>query len=104
MAKRSLWARDGLYIDVSLRDSGELAFDAQHLRNGGEYEYALTVPPDQVPLVLAALGGAAGDDVLALLQANAETIVRRGEKSWLESIGVTPGFWSHGDWWDLFDD
>ncbi|MBL1073641.1 hypothetical protein JK358_04475 [Nocardia sp. 2] len=102
--KVSLWSRDGLYIDAALRDSGALVIEGQHLRGGGEYEYALTVAADQVPVVVAALGGDADADVLDLLHANAEPIVRRGEKGWLESIGVTVGFWSHGNWADLFDE
>ncbi|MEV6279905.1 hypothetical protein [Nocardia sp. NPDC051832] len=94
----SLWSRDGLYITANLQDSGVLIIEGQHLSHGGEYEYALTVAPEKVVYVLEALGGKPDADVLALLAANAESIVRRGEKSWLESLGITPEFWSHGDW------
>lgn len=105
MAERSvsLWSKNGLYVDATLQDSGALVFNGQHLRHGWEYEYSLTVRPDAVPVVVAALGGEPGVDVLALLRANAEFIVRRGEKSWLDSIGITPEFWSHGDWFDVVD-
>ncbi|MBP2192110.1 hypothetical protein [Nocardia goodfellowii] len=90
----SLWSRDGLYITASVRDSGALVIEGQHLRQGGEFEYTLTVAPEKVVYVLEALGGRPEADVLELLAANAESIVRQGEKSWLESLGLTPEFWT----------
>ncbi|WP_194818666.1 hypothetical protein [Nocardia sp. XZ_19_385] len=93
----SLWSRGGLYITASLRDSGALVIEGQHLSRGGEYEYAITVAPEKVVYVLQALGGKPEADVLDLLAANAESIVRQGEKSWLESLGITPEFWSRGE-------
>lgn len=47
-----------------------------------------------MPRVVAALGGAPGDDVLALLSGQAERIIRTGETRWLREIGVKPAFWS----------
>lgn len=99
----SLWNRGGLYIAATLHDSGDLVIAGQHLRGRAEYEYALTVTADEVPLVVQALGGAPGADVLPLLAQNADTIVLQGEKSWLSGIGIDPGFWSHGDWFDVVD-
>ncbi|MEV0248519.1 hypothetical protein AB0H76_18110 [Nocardia sp. NPDC050712] len=96
----SLWSRGGLYITASLRDSGALVFEGQHLSRGGEYEYTITVAPGKVPFVRQALGGSPEADVLELLSANAESIVLQGAKTWLESLGITPEFWSHGDWHD----
>lgn len=99
----SLWRRGGLYISASLRTSGDLVIAGQHLRGRSEYEYALTVAAEEVPLVVDALGGAPGADVLTLLLENADAIVLQGEKTWLSSIGIEPGFWSHGDWFDVVD-
>ncbi|MEU8901635.1 hypothetical protein [Nocardia sp. NPDC048505] len=96
----SLWSRDGLNITASLRDSGALVIEGQHLSRGGEYEYTITVDAAKVPFVRQALGGKPDTDVLELLAANAASIVHQGEKSWLESLGITPEFWSHGDWRD----
>jgi hypothetical protein len=50
---------------------------------------------EAVPQVIEALGGQSGDDPLALIEANIETIVRTGEKSWLQSLGIKPGFRSY---------
>jgi hypothetical protein len=33
--------------------------------------------------------------VIELLVASAEMIIRTGELSWLRSLGIEPGFWSH---------
>ena len=95
----SLWARNKLYVDAVLRPDGSLVLQGQDLTSPNmwgmsEYEYALTVAPPDVSRVVAALGGSAGDDVLALLAANAELIVTTGEKRWLGGVGVEPEFWS----------
>lgn len=105
MSKRSvpLWDRGGLYIGASLRESGDLVIAGQHLRGRSEYEYALTVSANEVPIVVEALGGAPDADVLALLSDNADAIVQQGEKSWLGGLGIDPEFWSHGDWFDVID-
>jgi hypothetical protein len=98
MGTISLWAANGLSVVAELKPDGTLVFQGQDLNPGNpwgaEYEYALTVGSADVPRVVAALGGAAGDDVLALLKAHAEQIVGRGEKTWLRGIGIEPGFWS----------
>jgi len=88
-----------LSVDAVLRDDGSLVIQGQDLTapnpwGTGEYEYALTVRPADVPRVVAALGGADGDDVLALLRAHAELIVTTGEQRWLRGSGVEPEFWS----------
>lgn len=105
MPKRSvsLWDRGGLRIGASLSDSGELVIAGHHLRGRSEYEYSLTVAVGEVPVVVEALGGAPGSDVLTLLSENADAIVQQGEASWLGGLGIKPGFWSHGDWFDVID-
>ena len=60
-----------------------------------EYEYWVTAPAAVVPQVVAALGGAPGDDVLALVADHAEEIVRRGESTWLRALGIEPGISTH---------
>jgi hypothetical protein len=97
--KVALWGRNKAYVDAVLKPDGTLEFLGQDLNPanpwGAEYEYALTVESADVPRVVAALGGAEGDDVLALLRANAEQVVGGGEQRWLRSLGIEPGFWSH---------
>lgn len=89
-------AADRLFVDASLTDDGELVIAGQDLGRPGmaEYEYSLRVPAADIPTVVGALGGGPGDDVLALLERDGQQIVRRGEKSWLESLGLRPAFWS----------
>ncbi len=91
-----LWARNRIYVNAVLRADGRLVIEGQDLLTnfyGAEYEYDVTVEAADVPRVIAALGGAPDDDVLALLQTNAEMIVRHGERSWLRELGIEPGFW-----------
>jgi hypothetical protein len=94
----SIWRQNGLHVNVSLNDDGTLQISGQDLETFGddeyEYEYALTVAPDDVAKITAALGGAPGDDVIALLCDDAEDIINIGELTWLRSIGVERAFWS----------
>jgi len=84
--------RAGLDLD------GELLIEGQDLRSGPfgatEYEYAVTVPTAQLPKLVAALGLETDDEVIAYLLANGESIVKQGERTWVEGLGITPGFWS----------
>lgn len=87
----------GLHVTASLRADGTIVISGQHLRNGSEYEYAISVRPEDVASVVTALGGSPGDDPLDALVAHRETVVRTGELTWLESVGVVPEFWSRSD-------
>ena len=90
----TLWARDGLTVEAVLEEDGRLTISGHDLsgRVYDEYEYWLYVAPEDVPVVVRALGGIEGDDVLPLLEAHGETIVRTGEQRWLRGLGIEPGF------------
>ncbi len=95
MARRlTLYARERLHVDVVLTDAGDLVFEGQDLdppmKDIDEYEYWVTVRAADVPVVVAALGGSPGDDVLDLLVAHGEEIVTLGESRWVTSLGLTP--------------
>ncbi|MEV6104349.1 hypothetical protein AB0M28_06470 [Streptomyces sp. NPDC051940] len=95
--KVDLRAWQGLYVTARLDDDGTLRIEGQDL-TGPEYEYALTVAAADVPAVRAALGAAPASDLLHLLRRHSPEVVRRGERTWLRSLGIEPGFWSrHGD-------
>ena len=74
---RSIRDADGSrYLDAHLNDAGDLVIDGQDLgpaveRAFGEglteYEWRHTIRAANVPLLVAALGGAPGEDVLVLL-------------------------------------
>jgi hypothetical protein len=96
--RRRLWHRDRLYVVAVLEDDGDLVFEGQDLNGwlgSAEYEYWVRCPAADVPRVVAALGGAPGDDVLTLLVEHADELVRRGESTWLRSIGITPDIDTH---------
>lgn len=96
-SSRTIWERDKLSVDVALSHDGDLTFSGQDLSGHpwSEYEYWLTVKAADVRKVTAALGGAPGSDVLALLDENAEAIVREvGEKAWLKNHSIPATFWS----------
>ena len=79
-------------VDGSVRLSGQdlggfLGFD--------EYEYWITVQSSDFPRIRDALGATPDADVVDLLCANADMIYSRGERTWFESIGTTPEFFSY---------
>ena len=98
MRRVSLLAADSRWVWAELAESGALVISGQDLRPppgfGDEYEWTITVEAVDVPVVVAALGGNVGDDVLALLAAHADQIIRTGESRWLRGIGVEPQLWS----------
>ena len=96
--RRRLWHRNRLYVVAVLEDDGDLVFEGQDLNGwlgSAEYEYWVRCPAADVPRVVAALGGAPGDDVLALLVEHADELVLRGESTWLRSLGITPDIDTH---------
>lgn len=90
--------REGLRIWATTREDGALVVCGRDTRMNpwgpSDSEYALTVPPDDVPTVVAALGGG---DVLDAVQAHARDIVLTGERAWFRSLGIEPEFWSRED-------
>ena len=93
---RLIWERSGLTVRVLLTDDSDLVFAGQDLKNypgADEYEYWITVPAQDVPTVIAALGGQPGDDVLELVARSAESIIGQGERTWVKSLGIEPGFY-----------
>ncbi|WP_430782811.1 hypothetical protein [Actinoplanes sp. G11-F43] len=95
----TIWSANKLFVDVVHEPDGTLRIQGQDLDPGnmfeGEYEYAMTVRPADVPRIVAALGGDPGADVLDLMTANAQAIITLGESRFLKSIGVEYEFWSH---------
>ena len=93
---RQIWRQDGLVVEVRLTDEGGLQFAGHDLSSspfGDEYEYWITVLAKDIPIITTALGGQPGDDVLELVAREAASIIRRGERTWLESLGIQPGFY-----------
>jgi len=94
--RRSLiWERDGLRVFAQLDADGALCLAGTHVRREStfaapEYHYEVRVSPHEVPLVVRALAGSRDDDVIDLLVARGEQIVRWGESRWLEQVGITP--------------
>ena len=89
-ASVTLSDRDGLHISAELNAEGALVISGQDLKPGfgwAEYEYGFTIRPEDLPLIVAALGGALDDHVLQLLAAEGERIASN-MKSWLDAIGV----------------
>jgi hypothetical protein len=87
---------------LSLRDDDSLVLDGHDLGRGvsrifgySEYEFARTIPPDQMPKLRQALGLAADADIRAVL---AEQFARRGGSRDFEQLlkdqGVGSEFWS----------
>jgi hypothetical protein len=91
-----LYDRDGLHIWADLNTEGALVISGQDLRppcGWDEYEYSFTIPPEDLPLIGAALGGTHNNSVLNLLAAEGERIVP-GVQSWLDSVGARYEFWN----------
>jgi hypothetical protein len=67
---------------------GRVVIEGQDLRGEDELEYFFTIAPVTVPRLVGALGGAAGDDPLALLLERGESIVLEGEMHWLQAHDI----------------
>jgi hypothetical protein len=101
MSDMVIWSENGLTVWTRRGEDGGFTILGQDLGpiapGGREYEYAITVAATDVPAVVEALGGTPGADALVVVAANAETIVRTGELTWLKGLGVEPRFWSRAE-------
>jgi hypothetical protein len=90
---------DGRLTDTLSWVGGALRFSGHDLRPpsafGDEYEYWITVPPQELPALAAELGV---DDhhaaLVAALGERAEEIVGRGERTWLTERGIKIEFFA----------
>jgi hypothetical protein len=95
----------GLHVEAQWKADGAFVISGHHLGESlvplmgkNEYEYAITVPVDQLGAFASALGvdEAAGAAVIDAAWAKQESeIVRHGEKRWLTEHGIEHEFWSH---------
>ncbi len=88
---QEIYRRGTITVWVKYDDEGRLAIDAQDL--GGhpafeEYEYFVRILPGDFSELRQALDGEVDDDVLDLIVANADTICRTGETTWLKAHGI----------------
>jgi hypothetical protein len=82
---------------ATLSPLGALTIEGQSLTSGSgadEYEWAFSVPADQVPGLVAALGGATGDDVLPLLVEHCRVHHPPDFGGLMDAAGVQHTFWS----------
>ncbi|NYG07778.1 hypothetical protein BJ986_002265 [Phycicoccus badiiscoriae] len=93
----SLHSENGLYVVAEFRDDGALEISGQDLSGAmgwEEYEYVITVLPDDLPTLAAALGGQPGADVMEIIYAKRRVIMARGEEAWLRDHGIPTEFCS----------
>jgi hypothetical protein len=82
---------------ASVDESGALSIEGQSLSSSAdpyEYEWAFSVAPDQVPRLVTALGGTAGEDVIPLLVRHCRAHHPPDFSGLMESEGVEFAFWS----------
>jgi hypothetical protein len=91
-SERVFWRTDSCTVWVGYDDAGALVFNGLDRQYLDGYEYAVTVAPDQFDALRCALGGDAAFDVVDLVCANADAIMARGERSWLDDQGIERGF------------
>lgn len=85
-------------------DGGTLVIEGQDLNypdfdsdDGGtvEYEYAVVIPPEEIPKVLRGLDAPLEADVLAVLEQRGAELIRVGESRWLQRLGIHADFSAH---------
>lgn len=60
-----------------------------------EYEYSITIDPEQFDVIRAALEAPPDADIIDVMCADAEKIFMRGESTWLKSHGIRFEFSSY---------
>ena len=86
----------GLHVDLKQQPGGGYQIVAQHLRDGSDYEYWLTIEPADAAAFARALDAEVsgiGDAWAAQVQ----QIAGEGETSWLKRHDVRYGFFSWGN-------
>jgi hypothetical protein len=94
-AERVFWRSESCTVWVSYHDGGGLVFSGEDRQYLDGYEYTITVAPDQFGKLRRALAANGSADVVDLVCANAEEIMARGERSWLDDHGIERGFSSY---------
>jgi hypothetical protein len=89
----TLQATEGVRIDVRQEPDGAVVFMGSDVSAGLRgYDYEYEILPAAVPSLRAALGGADGADVLALIDAAKDEILAAGEIAWLRAREVEGTF------------
>jgi hypothetical protein len=73
----------GVYVGYT--DAGALQFSGE---DSSDYEYDVTVAPERLADLRAALGGEPCDDVVDLVCRHVDDIMPRGEATWLGEHGI----------------
>lgn len=94
-SERVFWRSDSCTVWVSYDDDGALVFSGEDRQYLDGYEYAITVAPGQFDKLRRALAADGTVDVVDLVCANADEIMARGERTWLDDHGIERGFSTH---------
>ena len=93
--ERVLWRTDRSTVWVGYDDGGALVFNGYDRTHLDGYEYTITVAPGQFEVLRLVLGAGQEADVVDLVCANADEIMARGERTWLDDHGIERGFSSY---------
>ena len=77
-----------MWVDYS--GTGALVFTGLDRGYFGDsdYEYTITVAPEEFPALRAGLGGDPTDDVVELLCRHVAVVMPCGERTWLDGPGI----------------
>lgn len=87
-AEREFWRSATCTVWVSYGSAGALVFAGYDRAYLDGYEYHVSVDPEDLPALRAALGVDPDADLLDAVCGAAEEIMAVGERSWLQSRGV----------------
>jgi len=94
VAKHTMWDKDGVHVWAERTWAGDLTISGQHLMEGVEYEYAITISSEDVHRIAEALGCPFNLVFPALRDKFPQILAAGGELTWLNSLGVQPKMWS----------
>ena len=94
--------RNAYFLNASIGDDGVLVIEGHDLGNApaqfwgsSEYEWEISIAPENVPAFVAVLGGTTGtDDPLDLLAARFAEDERCASAAYLDEHGIAFRFWS----------